>query len=119
MLDGSKPPPVLSDMGHLKVSTEGTWGSPNSASGSRKTPEEVTYVLGVDFAVHSLFICQAVLFIIELLDKFRKYGATLPTLSNPTPSSEGVKMAGAHRPNSPVAPFLSTGNSQRDPQQLD
>lgn len=98
MLDASKPPPVLSDMGHLKVSTEGTWGSPNLAGGSRKSLEEVTYVLGVDFAVYSLFICQTVLFIKEQLNKFRKYGAALPTLSNPTPILEGAKMAGGLPP---------------------
>lgn len=98
MPDGSKPPLALSDTGHLQVSTEGTWESPNSAGGGRKSLEEVTYVLGVDFAVYSLFICQTVLFIKEQLNKFRKYGAALPTLSNPTPILEGAKMAGGPPP---------------------
>ena len=41
-----------------------------------------------------------------------------PSVTLP-PFQRGWRWLGAHHPNSPVAPFLSTGNSQRDPQQLD
>lgn len=73
--DVSKQTPALSDTCHLKARTEGTRekGGSYSAGGSWKRPlEEVTAVMGVDFAVYRLFLCQTIPFVEEQLRNIYK-----------------------------------------------